>query len=63
MDKETEKSRPEYSIPGISGNASIGHATKVLPIDANAAQKDMSKIKWIKPDHGSYDPKAFDYKY
>ena len=64
MDKiKNSESSHKYTVSGVSGQDSIGHATKVFPIQANEAQKDLSKVKWCKKSMNGYDKKAYAYKY
>lgn len=60
MDKvKTTKSSPDYRVEGMSGKGSIGHATTVLSVKANAGQDDVSKVKMLKRSYEGYDPKAY----
>lgn len=53
------KSSPDYRVEGMSGKGSIGHATTVLSVKANAGQDDVSKVKMLKRSYEGYDPKAY----
>lgn len=60
MDKvKLLKPNPKYRVEGVSRKGSIGHATQVFPVQANAGQDDVSRIKFRKRSYEGYDPKAY----